>query len=771
MITRLQLLRNIGKFDSVDSAANITLAPLTLVYSENGRGKTTLAAILRSLATGDPDPILERRRLAAQNPPHVIIDIVECDGSSSAAVFQNDAWSRTLPNVVIFDDLFIDENVHSGLGVGTHHRQNLNQLILGGDALRLSRRLQELVAQIEVHNTSLRAKAEVISAVDRGPFSADEFCGLCARRDIDEAIQEVERNLAAARNQDAIRSALPLDSFSIPGFDLALIEGVLEQDLPALDATTVVRLQTHFGYLGHGGEAWVAEGMRRTPQMGASGETAKVCPFCIQDLSGSPVIREYQAYFSQAYSELKQRVSAELAALKVAHRGEVLAGFERAVRISGERSQFWSRFCEVKGVLLDTAAIVRAWREALEAVSSQLAAKQGAPLERMTLADNTKALVAIHEAHRSELAALNGRFQAANEAIAVVRERVAVANSQALEADLTRLKAIKARDTTANRELCDNYTRERRGKTETEQLRDQAKADLEQHRATVFPGYQNAINIYLQKFNAGFRLESVNSNDTRGGPVCNYNMIINNTAVPVAGGDPVPGEPSFRNTLSAGDRNTLALAVFFAGLDRDPALRAKVIVVDDPISSLDEHRTLATVQEIRRLAGQAAQVIVFSHNRSFLCRLWERTDSTLRAALQVARDGEGSTVRTWDVDRDSITEHDHCHARLRRFLASGSGDQREVAKSVRPLLEAFLRVARPEHFPPGTLLGHFLGTCQQRLETPAQILDRAATQELRALVEYSNKFHHNTNPAWETETINDGELSGFVRRAMEFAKR
>src|SRR5712692_12040588 len=111
MINRLRLLRNIGSFDSVAEGANIPLARLTLVYAENGRGKTTLAAILRSLATGDPIPIAERRRLAAQHPPHVVLD---CDGGPPTAMFQNNAWNRTPPNLVVFDDLLVDQNVYSG---------------------------------------------------------------------------------------------------------------------------------------------------------------------------------------------------------------------------------------------------------------------------------------------------------------------------------------------------------------------------------------------------------------------------------------------------------------------------------------------------------------------------------------------------------------------------------------------------------------------------------------------------------------------------------
>jgi hypothetical protein len=72
VISRLQLLRNIGQFDNVSTPATLDLKRLTLIYAENGRGKTTLAAILRSLGSGEALPITERRRLGAAHPPEVI---------------------------------------------------------------------------------------------------------------------------------------------------------------------------------------------------------------------------------------------------------------------------------------------------------------------------------------------------------------------------------------------------------------------------------------------------------------------------------------------------------------------------------------------------------------------------------------------------------------------------------------------------------------------------------------------------------------------------
>ncbi|MCP3475845.1 AAA family ATPase [Bradyrhizobium sp. CCGUVB1N3] len=165
-------------------------------------------------------------------------------------------------------------------------------------------------------------------------------------------------------------------------------------------------------------------------------------------------------------------------------------------------------------------------------------------------------------------------------------------------------------------------------------------------------------------------------------------MLINDPAIPVA--TAALGRPSFRTSLSAGDRNTLALAFFFASIDQDPALADKIVVINDPVSSLDDHRSPTTVQELRRLAQRTRQVIVLSHNKPFLCNVWDAADQMPRAALEVVRDGTGSTLRAWDVNRDMITLHDQRHELLRNYIGSATGvDAREVAEALRPILEAF----------------------------------------------------------------------------------
>ncbi len=767
MINSIQLLRNVGLFDSVNGAANFVLARLTLTYAENGRGKTTFAAILRSLAKGDPLPIAERQRLAAQHPPHIIL---ECSGGPPSAIFQNNAWNRTLPNMAIFDDQFIDQNIYSGLAVASEHRQNLHELILGAQGVALNQRLQGIVGQVEAHNTALRAKTSAIPASERGTISVDEFCALPTQANIDDAIRTAERNIAAGKEQNPVRNTPMFAMFDLPTFDIGAVNGVLDQNLQTLDSATAERVRAHLSTLGQGAETWVADGMGRISDASKSQE-ASFCPFCAQNLQNSPVLQHYRAYFSQEYSNLKRAVSAAQANVTLAHGSDIPTKFERAVRVAGERRHFWARFCDTPDIALDTASIVRIWQSARETITAELLAKQTAPLDPMMLSDTARNAINDYEISRQAVLALNQELQKANARIQQVKQQAASANLSALGSTLVRLKAIKARHTAITDALCRDYLAEKAAKAATEALRDQARTALDLHRVNSFPTCQIIVNAYLSRFNAGFSLGNVCSANTRGGSTCTYDVVIKNTSVPVASGTTVQGSPSFRNTLSAGDRSTLALAFFLASLDQDPGLADKVVVIDDPISSMDEHRALTTIQEIRRLAQRVSQVIILSHSKPFLCSLWEGSSQSQRASIQIVRDATGSTICAWDVNQDCITEHDRRHALLRDYIGSNIGDIREVARAIRPTLEAFMRVACPEHFPPGMMIGVFRGLCEQRVGSPQEILDSGVTQELRDLVEYANRFHHDTNPAWETAAINDGELQGFVRRTLAFAKR
>ena len=579
-------------------------------------------------------------------------------------------------------------------------------------------------------------------------------------------IKATERNLAAAREQDPVRNTPAFELLSFPAFDLQTIEDVLQAGVPELDAAAAARVQEHLATSGRNAEEWIGEGMRlqaeRPPQV------ADECVFCGQNLGGSRVIGHYRAFFSDAYRTLQRNIGGASAALNQTHAENVATALERSVRVLGERRQFWSRFAELPPIQIDTATIVRDWQSARDQLAALFTQKRASPLDSVAIPDAVRAAVQLHEANLAAIAAVNQQLTQVNQAIAAVKLRAANANPAAIGATLSRLKAVQARHSAATSVRCADYLREKQAKAATELLREQAKAELDQYRANVFPNYQAAINRYLTRFNAGFHLDAVAAVNTRGGPTCSYNVMINNTAVTVGGGIAQAGDHSFRNTLSAGDRNALALAFFFASIELDPNRATKTVVIDDPVSSLDDHRCLTTVQEIRRLAASVAQVVVLSHSKLFLCAIWEGADQNTTAALKVTRDGDGSSIESWSVDRDCVTEHDRRHEALRDYIRNGGPNEQENARSLRPMLEAFLRVAYPEHFPPGSMLGHFRNTCQQRIQAGQPILNQADTHELRELIEYANQFHHDN---WQAIVINDVALTGFGSRTLAFISR
>ncbi|MDH4745870.1 AAA family ATPase [Sphingomonas sp. CBMAI 2297] len=763
MVEAIQLLQGVGQFDSIAPGAQLPFGRMSMIYAENGRGKTTMAAVLRSLSNGDARLITDRHRVGAANPPHIVVDAF----GGGQHTFQNGAWSAPLATLAVFDDAFVSENVCSGIEIESGHRQNLHELILGAQGVVLNTVLQGHVAAIEEHNRQLRLKENAIPAAARAGLSVDDFCALVAVDNVDARIQESERALAAAKASAEVQAEPNFAELILPTFDVAALNALLGRDMPELDAAAAAQVQAHLANLGQAGERWVSDGVHILSQDDQPWPE-KDCPFCAQSLHGSGIINHYRAYFSAEYAALKSDLTVANRNIGTTHSGEAPAAFERNVATALQRRTFWLPFLEVPEVAVDTAEIARNWKAARNAVQAAIAAKQAAPLEPAALNDDAVAAIDLYHRNCQELSGISAQLLALNERIAVVKEQAQAANVPALTDDLNRLKATESRYSANIAPFCDDYLAEKQAKQATETARANARTALDNYRQNIFPAYEAAINNYLGRFNAGFRLGGVGPVNNRGGSSATYNVVINNVDVPLTAN----AGPSFRTALSAGDRNTLALAFFFASLEQDQGIAGKIVVIDDPMTSLDEHRSLVTIQEIRGLLDRVSQIIVLSHSKPFLISLWKAAPYDARAAMRIGRAAVGSTLEEWNVNQDSITEHDRRFARTATYLLQPDpARERVVAGDLRPMLEAYVRVAYAGIFPPGSMLGRFIDLCRQKLGGAEQILNLADTTELRALLDYANRFHHDTNPTYQTENINEAELTNFAHRTLAFMRR
>lgn len=699
MINNIQLLRNVGLFNSFTGSRQTAFRKLTLIYAENGRGKTTISAVFRSLSNGDPISIAERKSLNSTNLPHIVI---ECNGAARPAVFQNNSWSRTYPNIRIFDDNFVHENIYSGLEVSSEHRQNLHQVIIGSQGVQLARRVEDLTEQISIIQTEIRRRVNSFTADMLGPFTVDEFCALTPIEDIDTAITQARQRVITMQQAEAVRTTQPFEPFEPPTLETNAILTLLRGTLSDIDTQALRTVQAHLQHLGQLGEMWVSQGMEL---MGSSAQTHS-CPFCNQSLTGSNLINHYRSYFSEAYTAHKTAINSQLNKINHILGEDAFMRFNRLITQQAERHRFWSQFMTLEKFSVDMGQITRAWQNLRNHLVRLLRTKQEAPLEAVIVNEETTKVIQEYETLRDSVRTLSRSLLEANESIRKLKEEASTGSLIAATNDLKRLCAVKARFSDTVVPLCTAYSdaKERKEAAETQKV--QAREALDQHRTTIFPRYQTAINEYLRKFNAGFRISEVQAINPRGISSSTYQIEIHNYRVPLTQQN--PGEPAFKNTLSSGDRNTLALAFFFASLDQEQALSSNVVIIDDPVSSLDDGRTITTAQEIRAVVQKAEQVILLSHSRRTLCEVWQFADRQNYSALSVMPNVSGSVIETWNVSKESITEYDRQHTLLRKYIQGTERNIREVAKSLRHVLEGYLRVVCTEHFSPGAMIGPFI---------------------------------------------------------------
>ena len=128
MIKKIVSLRGVGRFEGFKATGDVTFGKYTLIFAENGVGKTTLCDVIRSLQTGDPDYIMGRRTLGSAVEPEATVLL----NDGSTARFSGGRWSKTpAGGCTIFDQVYVRDNVHAGEVVDIEHKRALFSLVVG----------------------------------------------------------------------------------------------------------------------------------------------------------------------------------------------------------------------------------------------------------------------------------------------------------------------------------------------------------------------------------------------------------------------------------------------------------------------------------------------------------------------------------------------------------------------------------------------------------------------------------------------------------------
>jgi wobble nucleotide-excising tRNase len=633
MLQKIVHIKGVGRFKHCLAAGDVTLRRFTLVFAENGRGKTTLCAILRSLLANAPAIVLGRKTLGHPDPPDIHLMI-----GGAVVLFRGGNWSVPFPDVAIFDATYVSENIFAGDLVDTEHRRNLYRVIVGAQGVTLAARVNELDNEIRNKNTEIRELRARLQQYIPPAMTVEAFVALAEDPAIDTRIAAKEQELQAVQRADQLRQRAVLAPIAVPAFPPSFAE-VLAKTFANVSPDAATRVAEHVAHhrMEGRGEAWLTQGL--------SFITDDTCPFCTQDLRPTNIVPVYAELFGPEYRALRDQVAALSRQIESGISDRVSAAVTQTLLQNVNNAEFWIQYCNFGAPVLngaETAAeVVRTLRDAAKAL---LDLKGETPLAPVAPDERYTQALAGFETLRAAIGDYNSAVAAANAIIEARKRQAEAANVHEVENELARLKAFRARHTEIVKVLCDTDTRLQIEKTALEIAKSQAREQLDAHTSQVITAYGQRINHYLERVNAGFRITQPTHNYRGGTPNTSYQIVINQQPVDLGDADTPHDRPSFRNTLSAGDKSTLALAFFLAQLEQDQNRGRKVVVFDDPFSSLDGFRRNHTVYQIYKCGNTCAQVIVFSHEPGFLKLLWDGLPPADRKTLQLARVSEENTT-------------------------------------------------------------------------------------------------------------------------------
>ena len=216
--------------------------------------------------------------------------------------------------------------------------------------------------------------------------------------------------------------------------------------------------------------------------------------------------------------------------------------------------------------------------------------------------------------------------------------------------------------------------------------------------------------------------------------------------------------------MSTGDKATIALAFFLAGLDSDKEISNKIVVFDDPFNSQDAFRRSETIHQIRNIGKKCKQIIVLSHDQGFLKEIWDKSLPNECATLNIKSSPKGGS-KILEMDLKNISGRTLEDIKdLQAYLDEPKGQEIDIIRKMRTVLETYLRMSYIIHFEEKEYLGNMVGKIREAPDHPAFGL----YDNLSKINDYTAPFHHGESILdGKVVAIDPTELTGFVKKTLK----
>ena len=764
MITKIIKLKNVGLIGNACPSGAVDFQPVTTIYAENGRGKSTLAAVLRACAERDPGRVKARTTIDKSEDPEIEILF---DGNNINK-YDGAGWNGAAPSMLLFDAEFVETNVYSGFSVRPDQRQELLEFALGEKAVQAKRKADELTEQIASQTRVIGQNAKILEALS--PKLTAAQCAQLEAIDASEAngqINALQERIRVATNAEQINQRQvpkllqPMVSQLEPVFE------VLARELRDIETEAEIAVRNHFAKHADGGDfqGWISQGQ--------SYLTSDACPFCDQPLADNDLIGKYKSYFNEVYRSLKDRITGLPGEIDAWIPGSFADNAISDVQLNEARITAWEGEINLDPPAFDADGLKILVEKARQDLLDLVQRKALNPIEATCSKSEQHAIIEQIEQIKNVISNYNNSLQAILSNVSKFKSTIDGEDIETLE-DQVRILRVQAQLGTPNAsDARDAYLAAEQEKQQLEGLKDAAREKGDELIRSSLVNYNEHINTILNELGAEFSISSL-SQDYRGGrgaPRAGYGIKIRDQQVALNTSPNFSAGHTFATTLSEADKRTLALAVFIARLETEDHLASKIVILDDPVSSMDQNRRHQTIRRVVRIASQCQQLIILSHDAHFLREFNERlvqSNATPPRVMQLARVGNGYSAFS-DCELNEICESAYYrHFRMIEDFVDGnsSADARDVAKAIRPLLEGFLHRRFPVHIPRGEMLGPIIHNHIKPASSGPLTNMQHCLHELDAVNDYTKQFHHDPSTASDAVSAIDAQLLHFARKAL-----
>ena len=736
MITKIEKLKNIGNFEDYNAEGDVTLKKMSIVYAENGAGKTTLSQVLQSLASNNPEIIKKHTRIGATGTPEATFN----DETGHQYNFNGTRWNRPCTEIEVFDAHFVANNVYSGFDVTNDQQKKLYQFVVGDTGVELIRKIERakyLIERIKAQKES--REAEILAAVDG--TDAATVCKLKPVANIDELIAKKEKDLSVAKNQEKIRKQArpqPIVPNEIK-FSADIAKTVLGRDVEGFGHEYVKMVKEHLNHLKEEGvdapTKWIENGMY--------GRDNGMCPFCGQSLDGLDLIQGYNQYFSDQYKIAVRDVDAVRREFLGINIDAYLQKLEADYKGIMTAMALWKDLVPVDVPLPALAIDGDGLKGKFEALKSLIANKVADPVGAVDTSMVDEFLAALSNV-QMQVTAVNDYVKVYVQQIEALCANIGVATDVQKEYDQLVLNKKRFEEPLAG--LCRHYAILNTRLNKVKGYNNTYQQNLKDTSNALFQQYGNKINFYLEQvFMTPFKIESIWSGSYAGRqkePKLEYVLTYNGTEIDLGG----EGNTAFKNVLSEGDKNTIAFSFFLAKLTSDAHYTDKIVVFDDPLTSLDQNRRLSTINQLVKLYNECTQVIVLSHNLHFLidlngCNDMRKAD---KKVVMIVKGINNAKIERFELKREWMDKYKRSILQMEDFVNNPHPDkQEEAVNGIRLTLELLLKLKFCKFLNDqnGTL-GELIANLEHSACTFMNNDRAAVIAKLKGLNEVSWRTHH-----------------------------